>query len=136
MEYSYSPVTYRISSGLNGIAGRGGSGFRNPMARSGAPMLEASIPQTNYEQPNVISMLQNNLGRTGIFYLIPGMNTGKGPAGGSIEGRLDAAGSDHVVLSGGYGEHMVLPLSCIDYVVFNDTTGYFYSGNEALLAGQ
>ncbi|OWA37448.1 hypothetical protein B9G55_05175 [Saccharibacillus sp. O16] len=131
MEYSYSPVTYRIG---NGLAGRSGAGFRNPIARSGAPMIESSIPQTNYDQPNVISTLQNNLGRNGIFYIIPGMNTGF--AHTSIEGRLEAAGSDHIVLSAEYGQRTVVPLNCIDYVVFNDTTGYFYSGNEAFFAGQ
>ncbi len=131
MEYSYSPVTYRIGSGL---AGRSSAGFRNSMARSGAPMIEASIPQTNYEQPNVISTLQNNLGRSGTFYMMPGMNAGF--AHTSIEGRLEAAGSDHIVLSVEYGQRTVVPLHCIDYVVFSDTTGYFYSGNEAFFAGQ
>lgn len=134
MEYSYSPVTYRISSGMNGMAGRGGAGFRNPLARSGSPMIEASIPQTNYEQPNVISTLQNNLGRTGTFYIAPGMNIGFTST--SVEGRLEAAGSDHIVLSVEYGQRTVVPLNCIDYVVFSDTTGYFYSGNEAFFAGQ
>lgn len=134
MEYSYSPVTYRISSGLNGLTGR--NGFRNPVARLGAPMIDSSIPQTNYDQPNVMSTLQNNLGRTGVFYMIPGMNTGQAAGCVSIEGRLEAAGSDHIVLSAEFGQRMVVTLSSIDYVVFNDTTGYFYSGNEAFFAGQ
>lgn len=136
MEYSYSPVTYRISSGLNGLTGRSGAGFRNASARSGAPMIDASIPQTNYDQPNVMATLQNNLGRTGTFYIVPGMNAGSGNAYTSIEGRLEAAGSDHIVLSADFGQRMVVALSCIDYVVFSDTTGYFYSGNEAFFAGQ
>ncbi|GGO02114.1 spore coat protein GerQ [Saccharibacillus kuerlensis] len=136
MEYLYSPVTYRISSGLNGLTGRSGAGFRNQIARSGSPMIDASIPQTNYEQPNVISTLQNNLGRTGIFYIVPGMNIALGVNSISIEGCLEAAGRDHVVLGCGFGQHTVIPLNCIDYVVFNDTTGYYYSGNEAFFAGQ
>lgn len=133
MEYLYSPVTYRISSGMTG---RSGAGFRNPVARSGAPMIDASIPQTNYDQPNVMATLQNNLGRTGTFYIVPGMNAGPGVTSTSIQGRLEAAGSDHIVLSADFGQRMVFTLSCIDYVVFSDTTGYFYSGNEAFFAGQ
>ncbi|MDO3412260.1 spore coat protein GerQ [Saccharibacillus sp. CPCC 101409] len=134
MEYAYSPVTYRIGSGLNGLSGKSAAGFRNPLARSGAPMIDASIPQTNYDQPNVMSTLQNNLGRIGTFYLVPGMNAGV--TASSIEGRLEAAGSDHIVLSAEYGQRTVVPMSSIDYVVFSDTTGYFYSGNEAFFAGQ
>ncbi|MCQ4085506.1 spore coat protein GerQ [Saccharibacillus sp. JS10] len=125
MEYSYSPVTYRISSGAK---------QRSGYTRSGSSMADASIPQTQYEQPTVRSTLQNNLGRTGTFYMVAGMNTGITAT--SLAGRLEAAGSDHVVLSVDYGQRTVIPLNCIDYVVFDDTTGYFYSGNEAFFAGQ
>lgn len=114
----YRPVAYRTEHGYAGM---------EPIPTQ---INNPTLP--TYREPNRLNTrttdlslhqkLQNNLGKNGMFYMIPSREV----IHSDYRGLLEATGEDHIVIRDlNTGLRHVLPLTSLDYAVFTEPNGAY-----------
>lgn len=114
----YRPVAYRTE--------RGNAGMEMIPTQMNNPILsttrEPNFSNIRTSDLSLHQKLQNNLGKNGMFYMIPSREV----IHSDYRGLLEATGEDHIVIRDlNTGLRHVLPLNSLDYAVFTETTGAY-----------
>lgn len=114
----YRPVAYRTEHGYAGME-HIPTQINNYISSTIRP---ANLSNTRTTDLSLHQKLQNNLGKNGMFYMIPGREV----MHSDYRGLLEATGEDHIVIRDlNTGLRHVLPLTSLDYAVFIEPTGAY-----------